>query len=210
MRYFIGVIIGYLLGMLSPTYLFSVIKNVDMRKSGTGNLGATNAMLTLGKKFGILVMIFDIMKSFVPVLIYKMLYPEEPQLMMAMGLSAIVGHCFPFYLKFRGGKGVATLAGLVLAYDPLIFLVLFIVGFSFVFLTGYVFSLPISGSAIFPVLVGLKTRNLVCIILSACAGLVVIVKHSRNFKRIFDGTEMRWKDFVKKRYKIDKVKKKDK
>lgn len=210
MRYFIGVIIGYLLGMLSPTYLFSIIKNVDMRKSGTGNLGATNAMLTLGKKFGMLVMIFDIMKSFIPVLIYKMLYPEEPQLVMAVGLSAIVGHCFPFYLKFRGGKGVATLAGLVLAYDPLMFSILFIVGISFVFITGYVFSLPISASAVFPVLVGIKTKSLVCIIISLCAGLVVILKHSRNFKRIVEGTEMRWKDFVKKKYKIDKVKKKDK
>lgn len=210
MRYFIGVLIGYLLGMLSPTYLFSIIKNVDMRKSGTGNLGATNAMLTLGKKFGMLVMIFDIMKSFIPVLIYKMLYPEEPQLVMAVGLSAIVGHCFPFYLKFRGGKGVATLAGLVLAYDPLMFSILFIVGISFVFITGYVFSLPISASAVFPVLVGIKTKSLVCIIISLCAGLVVILKHSRNFKRIVEGTEMRWKDFVKKKYKIDKVKKKDK
>ncbi len=121
MRYLWGIVIGYLLGSISPTYLFSMIKNIDMRKSGTGNLGATNAMLTLGKGFGVAVMIFDIAKAFVPVLICKILHDDDHILMLSVGLAAVVGHAFPFYLKFKGGKGVATLAGLVLAYNPLMF-----------------------------------------------------------------------------------------
>lgn len=210
MRYFLGVIIGYLLGCISPTYLFSVIKNIDMRKSGTGNLGATNAMLTLGKGFGMAVMIFDIAKAFVPVLICKTLYANDHILMLSVGLAAIVGHAFPFYLKFRGGKGVATLAGLVLAYNPLIFLMLFSLGGLFILLFRYVFALPISAAMIFPVLVGIYTGALVPTLLSIAIGAVVIFRHKRNFERVLDGTEMKITDYFKGNYKVQRVEKRKK
>lgn len=210
MKYFIGIIVGYLLGCLSPTYLFSIIKNIDMRKSGTGNLGATNAMLTLGKKFGVIVMIFDIAKAFVPVLIYKLLFPNDHILILTVGLSTVIGHVFPFYLKFKGGKGVATFAGIVLAYNPIMFLILLLLGLCCIFCFNYFFALPISASLLFPVLVGFYTKSVIPTILAAAVGLTVILKHSRNFKRIFDGTEIKFREYFKGKYKIEKVKKKDK
>jgi len=210
MKYLIGITIGYLLGCLSPTYLFSVIKNIDMRKSGTGNLGATNAMLTMGKKFGVLVMIFDIAKAFVPVLIYKILFPQDHILVLTVGLSAIIGHVFPFYLKFKGGKGVATLAGVVLAFHPLMFLILFLLGLLCILCFNYFFALPVSASLAFPVLVGFYTKSLIPTCLAAAMGLTVILKHTRNFKRIFAGTEIKFREYFKGKYQIEKFKKKDK
>lgn len=210
MRYFVGVIIGYLLGSLSPTYLFSVIKNIDIRKSGTGNLGATNAMLTLGKKFGFFVMLFDIAKAFFPVLIFKLLYPEQDALCLTVGLATVIGHVFPFYLHFKGGKGVATFAGLVLAYDPLMFLILLLVGLFFIFCFNYFFALPVSVSALFPVLVGFSSKSVISTLLAAAVGLTVILKHLKNFKRIADGTEIKSRDYFGGKVKINKVKKDDK
>ncbi len=210
MRYFFGIIMSYLLGCISPTYLFSMIKNIDMRKSGTGNLGATNAMLTLGKSVGIVVMIFDIAKAFVPVLIYKILYADNHILMLSVGLAAVVGHAFPFYLKFKGGKGVATLAGLVLAYNPLMFLMLFALGAMFVLIFRYVFALPISAAVIFPILVGVYTKSLVPTLLSIAIGAVVIFRHKRNFERVLEGTEMKITDYFKGTYNVQRVEKKRK
>ncbi len=208
MRYFLGVAVGYLLGCISPTYLFSMIKNIDMRKSGTGNLGATNAMLTLGKSVGAAVMVFDIAKAFVPVLIYKILYADDHILMLSVGLAAVVGHAFPFYLKFRGGKGVATLAGLVLAYNPLMFLMLFSLGALFVLIFRYVFALPISAAAIFPILVAIYTSSLTPTLLAIAIGAVVIFRHKTNFARVLDGREMKITDYFRGTYEVQRVEKK--
>lgn len=209
MRYFVGIIVGYLVGTLSPTYFFSVIKNIDMRKSGTGNLGATNAMLTLGKKFGAMVMLFDIAKAFIPVLIFKLVYLGDDVLVLSVGLALIIGHVFPFYLKFKGGKGVATLAGTILAYNPIMFLILFLLGLFCVFCFKYFFALPVSASLVFPILVGLHTKHVLPTILATAMGLVVVFKHFKNFKRIFDGTEIKFSQYFKGKYSITTVKKKD-
>ncbi len=207
MRYFVGIIIGYLLGSLSPTYMFSIIKNIDIRKSGTGNLGATNAMLTLGKKFGFLVMVFDIAKAFIPVLIFKLLYPGQDALCLTVGLATVIGHVFPFYLHFKGGKGVATFAGLVLAYNPIMFLILILTGLFFIFCFNYFFALPVSVSVLFPVFVGFYSKDVICTILAAAVGLIIILKHLKNFKRISDGTEIKSRDYFGGKVKITKVKK---
>ena len=209
MKYFVGVAVGYLLGCLSPSYLFSVIKNIDMRKSGTGNLGATNAMLTLGKKFGAAVMLFDIAKAFFPVLVYKILFPHDHVLCLTVGLATVMGHVFPFYLKFQGGKGVATLAGVVLAYNPILFVVLLLFGLFCVLCFNYFFALPISASLLFPILVGFYTRELWSTVLATAIGLTVVLKHERNFKRTFDGTEIKLREYFKGKYKIEKFKKRE-
>ena len=209
MRYFIGVLVGYFLGCLNPTYLLSVIKNIDMRKSGTGNLGATNAMLTMGKWFGIAVMLFDIAKAFIPVLIFKLIFPNDHVLVLTVGLCAVFGHIFPFYLGFRGGKGVAALGGLVLAYDPIMFLLLLLFGVCCVICFNYMFALPISASAAFPVLVGFSTKAPLPTIIAAIIGLTVILKHSRNFERISSGSEIKFREYFKGKYEIKKFKNKD-
>ncbi len=210
MRYFWGILTGYLLGCISPTYLFSVIKNIDMSKSGTKNLGATNAMLTLGKSVGVAVMIFDIAKAFVPVLVYKILFPCDQALMLSVGLAAVVGHVFPFYLKFRGGKGTATLAGLVLAYNPVMFLILLALGTLCILCFRYVFALSVSASIGFPVLVGLYTKAVASTLIAIAIGAVIIFKHKDNFKKALAGNEIKFTDYFKGTYNVDRVEKRKK
>lgn len=99
-----SIIIGYLLGCISPAALVSKIKNKDLRKSGTGNLGATNTLLVFGKSWGVCVMLFDVAKAFTACKLARWLFPSLPIAGMLAGSAAVAGHIYPFYMKFRGGK----------------------------------------------------------------------------------------------------------
>ncbi len=100
------------------------------------------------------------------------------------------------------------MAGLVLAYDPLMFLILLLFGLCFVLIFNYFFMLPVSASALFPFLVGLYTKRAVCVLIAACLCAVVVLRHTKNFRRISDGTEIKSREYFKGKYKINKMKKK--
>ena len=125
MKYFICILLAYLIGSLSPSALLAKIKHKNLKKEGTGNLGATNTTLVFGKMFGFLVMVLDIFKGFLAVKITAWIVPEVEWLAILAGFCAVIGHCFPFYLKFKGGKGLAAFGGVILAYNPLFFLFVF-------------------------------------------------------------------------------------
>ena len=120
-------IMGYLLGCLNPAALFAKAKKIDLRKKGTGNLGATNTTIVLGKKYGVIVMLFDIFKAYLAVKLAKVLFPKAALAWLFAGGAAVVGHIYPFYMRFKGGKGLACLGGAVLAISPSMFLVLILI-----------------------------------------------------------------------------------
>ena len=118
---------SYAVGSISPSFLFGKLRGVDLRQHGSGNLGMTNTTRVLGKPFGITVLLIDLAKGFVPAFFFVRLmgdqfYPvhahDTYKLQLAFGIAAVAGHCFPFYLKFRGGKGILTGAGAFLALAP--------------------------------------------------------------------------------------------
>ncbi len=113
------VIVGYLLGSIPFGYLIGHWRGVDIRASGSGNIGATNAARVLGKKWGILVLALDALKGWAPVAAGIHLLRLPPALVALVGLAAFAGHVFPLWLDFKGGKGVATAAGVMLAVAPL-------------------------------------------------------------------------------------------
>ncbi len=135
---------GYLCGILETGVIYGKIKGVDIRQHGSGNSGTTNALRVLGKKAGLVVFIGDFCKSFIPCLIARFVfigsYPNTYLLfVLYVGIGAVVGHVFPFYLKFKGGKGVATTAGTVVGIlDPLMIVVLLALFILIVALTRYV------------------------------------------------------------------------
>lgn len=133
----VSLLIGYLLGMLSPAALFAKRKKVNLRKCGTGNLGATNTTMVLGKKYGALVMILDIGKAFLACKLAELLFPELAVADLLAGAASVVGHIFPFYMKFKGGKGLAAFGGMILAYNPWILLGLLAVGIVLIFIFNY-------------------------------------------------------------------------
>ncbi len=191
-------LIGYLIGSLSPSALLSKIKKENFRKQGTGNLGATNTMIILGKGYGAFVMMFDIFKAFASVMIAAAIFPEIRLAGLVSGVFAVIGHIFPFYLKFRGGKGLAAFGGLILSFDPLMFLALLILTLILMLLFNYGVAMPISAAVLFPVLAFLKTKNLAVFALTLAASALVIYKHIPNLKKALKKDDTTVRDYLKK------------
>ncbi|MCD8049468.1 MAG: glycerol-3-phosphate 1-O-acyltransferase PlsY [Clostridia bacterium] len=184
----IAAIAGYLIGSINLSIVFSRIKGRDIREMGSGNAGTTNTLRTMGKGYAAIVFVFDFLKGFLPALILcKLGLGAEGY---AYGLLAIVGHCFPIYYGFKGGKGVAAAIGVLLAIDTvpaLIILVEFIIlvaFFRYVSLGSIVAALNV------PVYTFLIYKGdfvlLAAVILLA---LLVIVKHKENIIRLSNGEE---------------------
>lgn len=135
---------GYFFGLLQTAYIYGRLNGTDIREHGSGNAGTTNALRVFGKKAGLIVFIGDLFKAVIATVIVRLvmnsIYPEEVYMFIAYtGIGVVLGHNFPFYLKFRGGKGIAATAGVVLGFaDPIIILTCLVVFVIVVALTRYV------------------------------------------------------------------------
>ena len=176
----ISIAIGYFLGCLSPSSFLARKKNVDLRNEGTGNLGATNTTIVLGKKAGAFVMLFDIAKGYAAAKIAKWLFPQQYYAGLLASCAAVFGHVFPCHMKFKGGKGLAAFGGMVLAHDPIIFLVLLAMGLAAMFIVNYGVALPLTGAVLFPVAAGLRSGDVGVFAIAAVAGGVIIAAHWAN------------------------------
>ncbi len=192
---FVSALIGYGLGQLSPAALLSKIKKVDLRKTGTGNLGATNTAIVFGKLSGIVVLLLDVFKAFFAIKFAKMMLPEFAFAGLIAGCFAVIGHIFPLYLNFRGGKGVATLAGMVLAYDIRLVLLLLALAAAIMWLTNTGHYGPISAAVSFPILLLIRVRNFTVFGCVAAVCGLIIYKHKENFSKRKHGEEMTVKEF---------------
>ncbi|WP_413474678.1 glycerol-3-phosphate 1-O-acyltransferase PlsY [Macrococcus psychrotolerans] len=179
--------IAYLLGAI-PTGLIvgKLLFNKDIRKFGSGNLGATNTFRVLGKNAGIFVTIFDVAKGVLPA-IFPIIFDLDIHGIW-FGLAAIIGHVYPIYLKFRGGKAVATSAGVILGVNPLIFLIIAVIFFTLLFTTRMV-SLTSILTSIGNFITTLFFDDIILKIISFLIMLIIIIRHSSNIRRIISGTE---------------------
>ncbi len=192
------ILLGYLLGSLNPAALLAKLTRKDFRAEGTGNLGATNTMLILGKGFGALVMLFDLLKAALAVRMARRLFPFFAAAGLLTGTAAVAGHIFPFYLKFKGGKGLAAYGGLVLAYDWRVFLILLVIACILVLAVNYSYIMPFFGATVFPLYVGFTTQDLGLFALAATAGLLIFVKHFGNYRKAKAGDDHRIRDFFRR------------
>jgi glycerol-3-phosphate acyltransferase PlsY len=187
-------LVSYLLGAIPTSYLAARIgRGVDLREVGSKNLGATNLYRTLGWRYAVPVGLVDVAKGALPVLWFGPLAGGGAWIPLACGLAAVVGHVFSVFVGFRGGKGVATAAGVVLALVPAATLVCAAIWVVLVRLTGYVSLGSIVAAALLPVLAFLlhpSQRYLVWLL--AGLGLFVIVMHRANIRRLLAGTEHRF------------------
>lgn len=190
--------IGYGIGQLSPAALISKLKNKDLRENGTGNLGATNTMLVFGKSYGIAVMLFDVLKAYFAVKIAKAMFQKFLFAGLFAGCFAVIGHIFPMYLNFRGGKGVATFAGMMLAYDIRVLLGLLLVAIVIMVTTDTGYYGPISAAILFPVWLWMKVKSIVVFGGVAAVGCLIIYKHKENFANAKAGKEIRVREFAEK------------
>lgn len=140
----ISLVIGYIFGLFQTGYIYGKCKNVDIRSMGSGNAGTTNAMRTLGVKAGIITFAGDFLKTIFAVIVVRLIFGSQyPEIKLALGMyagfGAVLGHNFPFYLKFRGGKGIAATSGLIVAFGNWkIILISAVIFFSIAVATRYV------------------------------------------------------------------------
>ena len=200
------ILIGYLIGCINPAYLISKIKKIDIRKKGSGNLGATNTSLIVGKKWGALVMAFDIFKAYATVKLCQYLFAQTLLAGVVAGSATILGHNHPFYLKFKGGKGLAAFGGCVLALNPLHFLALLIIGIALSLILDYGIGIPLSASILFPTVTAIQYYRmtdgnlgiaLLTVLIILPPMLSVLLRHRSNWQRIKAGTELRIRDYFK-------------
>lgn len=190
MQYVIAILIGYFLGSSNMAYWISRIKKVDIRGNGSGNLGASNATVLLGWGAGVLVAVHDIGKAFFAVLLMKMLFPDAEHVGVAAGVACILGHIYPFYLRFKGGKGLASLIGVIAALDWRVALVVVVLLVVVTLVTDFIALGTISVSVASPIGMWLTTHNWLVPLILCVATVVMIFKHMDNIKRIRNKTEI--------------------
>ncbi len=185
------VFLAYLLGSITFGEIIAKVKGVNLREVGSGNVGATNVSRALGKKYGILVFFLDMLKGFIPTTFAVKIFGIDSLWVAFTGLGAVLGHMFPIFWGFRGGKGVATAFGVILAVSPKVALFSFFVWVLVVLLTRYVSlgSIAASLSTVFFLIVS-DTPNNVCI-MALLIAFLIIYKHRDNISRLLSGTEHR-------------------
>jgi glycerol-3-phosphate acyltransferase PlsY len=189
------VLLAYLWGAIPASWVAGKLRGVDLRKHGSGNLGATNTFRVLGAKVAAPVMVFDVLKGLLPVLLFtRWDGTGDWRWGLAYGAAAIVGHVFSIYMRFRGGKGVATSAGVFLAEAPLAVGVGLLVWLAVLAATRMVSAASIAAAAVVGVLLLLPISHIpVEIRVLGCAICAfVIFAHRSNIRRILDGTESRF------------------
>ena len=181
------VLIGYLLGSSNMAYYLAKYKGVDLRGNGSGNPGASNAMILMGWKAGILVGAHDIGKASLAVWLCQTLFPSLPVAGEVAGAACVLGHLFPFYLRFRGGKGFASYLGMIAVLNWRFLLGLVVVMAVLVLLTDYIVVGTVTTVVSYPVYC-LTTHHFLAALLLATLSLLIMYKHRENFKRILNVT----------------------
>lgn len=202
---FIGILASYLIGSIPTAYIFGkVIKGIDIRKLGSGNVGATNAMRVLGKKAGITVLLLDIFKGFsVVVFLGDLLSPKitvvpDEAIRLILGLCSICGHNWTVFLNFKGGKGVATTIGVILGLSVKIaglkLILAVLLTWLLVFLITRIVSISSVVSAVaLPVYLVIFKQSKILIIFGVLLAVFIVIRHTSNLKRLIQGKEPRLK-----------------
>lgn len=191
MRLFILSLISYLIGCINPAFLIGKKHGIDIRTVGSHNAGMSNAIIAFGKWAGIATGIFDIMKSFLCFKYAQYAIPEIACAGMVCGCCCLLGHIFPFCLKFHGGKGFASLSGIILAFNVKVFLMMLIVAIVIAVTAQYLCIVTTYAAASFPIIYGFSTHDVIGAVLIGAIGVIIICKHIENFKRIPKGMECR-------------------
>lgn len=187
MIYIFGVL-SYFIGSIPFSYLIPKwIGKIDIRLHGSGNTGTTNVIRTLGMKVGVIAFIGDFLKGIIPSLLGLIWFGELGGV-IGGGLS-VIGHCHPVWLKFKGGKGVATSAGILIVLYPDIFVLLFISQFIIIGLTKYMSLASILSAIMLPIYAIIFSKSTTMTVFAFFLGAFVIYRHRTNFKRLLNGTE---------------------
>ena len=201
LRYILCALFGYVIGGINPSYIIGRMRGFDIRKKGSGNAGASKAMILMGKKVGVFSAIFDIAKAAAAYLCAPLIFRQMVYASVIAGTACIIGHICPAYMKFRGGKGLACIAGVAIGIDWRFFLVLLIVEVGLAIVLDYICVIPMTAAVIVPLCYGFFGSGKLGWLLHAeggwigagilaIASVVILLRHIQNVKRILAGKEV--------------------
>jgi glycerol-3-phosphate acyltransferase PlsY len=182
----------YLISSIPFGLIIGKLFGKDVRKEGSGNIGATNVTRVIGKKAGFLVLILDMAKGYIPTAYAFHFFYGDTKIIMLVAITAIIGHCFSVFLNFKGGKGVATAFGVMLALSPKATLVIAGIWIGTFLVSGYVSLSSILAAFSTPVIVLFIEKDFNLTIATLIMAVIIITKHSSNIKRLVQGNESRF------------------
>lgn len=183
-------IVSYLLGSIPTGYLLGALAGVDVRKTGSGNIGATNVARTVGKGRGVATLLADAGKGFIPAYVAAHLGLAQSAVAI-IGAAAFLGHLYPIFLKFQGGKGVATALGVLLALAPLVAVISIVVFAVVIFISRIVSLSSIAAALAAPISLWLLSYPATYTVLATFLAAMIILRHCGNIQRLLAGTEPR-------------------
>lgn len=189
MKLIFVILTGYFLGCSNMAWYLAKLNHADLRSAGSGNLGASNAVVLLGWKAGIVTAVHDIGKSVIAVFLAQWLFPELEYAGTAAGVACVLGHIFPFWLKFRGGKGFASFWGMTLALNWKLALVVCAIVIIVTVLTDYIVCGTLATIISVPIYM-IFTRGWIVALIVLLASAVIFIKHWENYPRMLNGTEL--------------------
>lgn len=189
--YILTIVLSYLIGSSNMSYYISRIKRVDFRTDGSKNLGASNTVLLAGWRAGIAVGVHDILKGVLCVILSQIFFSDLPYIGVLAGVSCVLGHIFPFYLRFKGGKGFASYIGVAYGINWKVALILTAIILVIMLLSDYIVVATTLTVTLVPIVYGFTERSYILPLILLVASMVIIIKHIENYKRMINKTEMR-------------------
>ncbi len=190
MEYLAAAIIGYLFGCINMANIISKSQGINIKSVGSNNAGASNVFISVGKPFGVAVGAFDILKSFCAAQLVELLFPNVPEAALIAGAAAVIGHIFPFWMNFSGGKGLAPFMGAVLFADWRVFIVFAVIIASITLITNYIAIGTLSVIFLMPIYTIAAKYSLISIGIFLFLFVLMLVKHRDNIKRLIKGEEI--------------------
>ena len=204
MGYLFAALLGYLLGSSHMAFYISKKKQLDIRTAGSGNLGASNVTVLFGWKAGVLTAVHDVLKAALAVWLARHLFPGAEHAGALAGVAAVLGHVFPFYLKFKGGKGLASYFGMTLALNWKIALITAVVILLATVITDFISVGALSAIVVVPVCAGITTHSLLLVCILCAGSAVMLYKHQENIVRIARKEEIGLRSTIRGDKRVDK------
>ena len=202
MQYVIVILLSYILGSSNMAKYLAAIKKVDLTAGGSGNLGASNAVILMGWGAGVLTALHDIGKSALAVILARLVFPDAPYIGAAAGVAAVLGHIFPFWMKFKGGKGFASYLGMTLALHWKFAIAVLLLVVAVTLITDYIVAATTTTIILVPIGLGVLTQSIILPLILLVASLVIAWKHRENYVRIYNGTEIGFRKAGRGDYRV--------
>ena len=202
MKYILVIALGYLLGCSNMAKYIAAVKKVDLSAGGSGNPGASNAVILMGWGAGVLVAIHDIGKAALAVILARLMFPGAPLIGAASGVAAVLGHIYPFWMKFKGGKGFASYLGMTIALHWKFAIAVLLLVVVVTLITDYIVAATTTTIVLVPIGLGILTQSLILPLILLIASLVIAWKHKDNYVRMYNGTEIRFRKAGRGDYRV--------